>query len=320
MNFDYKKIDVLKHITSREFVETYCKNNEPVVIENFNGHWPAIKKWDSEYLIDHIGDEVVLCSQSKNEKHPDFHSFTKNGQVPLPMKFSEYIAKISGDDDLVNSRIALNRIVFEHGAKTSHRQHLKLGSLANDINMPTLLSRNNLEVGVIWIQGKRTQSWLHTDPYENLYTQVQGTKRLLLMHPEESSNVYNNRKYGGYCEVDAFEPDLKQFPDFEKASIYEVILNPGDLLYIPAFWFHAVESLGAINVTVNWWYRPEKLYCSPGTMYFLLEKMVNKLIQSENDPLVIENILSVVNKLHINMLDTDSSLVSSLYTEDRKSE
>jgi len=37
---------------------------------------------------------------------------------------------------------------------------------------------------------------------------------------------------------------------------YEAILKPGDSLFIPVGWWHAVRGVGhGINMSVNWWFR-----------------------------------------------------------------
>ena len=35
----------------------------------------------------------------------------------------------------------------------------------------------------------------------------------------------------------------KLFPSFKQSHGHEVILGPGDTLYLPPFWFHHVEGL-----------------------------------------------------------------------------
>lgn len=100
-------------------------------------------------------------------------------------------------------------------------------------------------------------------------------KRLLLIPPKKSFEVYNNGVNFGYCVVDAFNPDFYKFPHFKNATIYEVILKPGKMLYLPTFWFHCVETLGELNITTNWWFKPERLFVNPASMHFLLNKMFN---------------------------------------------
>ena len=50
--------------------------------------------------------------------------------------------------------------------------------------------------------------------------------------------------------------DLERYPLYRVAERQrmELILEPGDALYIPALWWHAVESLDT-TVSVNFWWR-----------------------------------------------------------------
>ena len=46
-----------------------------------------------------------------------------------------------------------------------------------------------------------------------------------------------------HSQVDYTNPDLEHFPDFAKANANEVIMQPGDVLYLPTNWFHYIVSL-----------------------------------------------------------------------------
>ena len=51
------------------------------------------------------------------------------------------------------------------------------------------------------------------------------------------------------------KPDKEQFPLWYLCEKEEVILNPGERLFIPAGWFHFVFSEGdGLNAAVNFWY------------------------------------------------------------------
>jgi ribosomal protein L16 Arg81 hydroxylase len=46
-----------------------------------------------------------------------------------------------------------------------------------------------------------------------------------------------------HSQVDYTKPDLELFPQFAQANANEVILQPGDVLYLPTHWFHYIVSL-----------------------------------------------------------------------------
>jgi len=60
------------------------------------------------------------------------------------------------------------------------------------------------------------------------------------------------------------KPDLIKHPLFARATPLRVILHPGDVLYLPAFWHHEVQSIPdvdesagpgrRINIAVNFWF------------------------------------------------------------------
>ena len=60
------------------------------------------------------------------------------------------------------------------------------------------------------------------------------------------------------AQVDLRNEDDSRFPRLAKAIKREVILEPGDLLFLPAYWWHEVTTLpvqpNEITVSINFWY------------------------------------------------------------------
>jgi hypothetical protein len=57
--------------------------------------------------------------------------------------------------------------------------------------------------------------------------------------------------------VDLDNPDFDQHPFFAQAldAAQTAELGPGDALYIPSLWWHAVSSLDEIGAMINFWWR-----------------------------------------------------------------
>ena len=57
--------------------------------------------------------------------------------------------------------------------------------------------------------------------------------------------------------VDIANPDLERFPNFAQSHRLECVLRPGDVLFMPAFWWHEVQSYPdpkeRRNLAVNYW-------------------------------------------------------------------
>ena len=54
--------------------------------------------------------------------------------------------------------------------------------------------------------------------------------------------------------MDIFNPDLERFPRFKDVQALECVVSPGDVLYIPSYWWHHIISLTE-TVSVTFWYK-----------------------------------------------------------------
>ena len=51
-------------------------------------------------------------------------------------------------------------------------------------------------------------------------------------------------------------PDLKTFPLFDRATAYECVIAPGEMLFVPAHWWHYVVGLDpSITISYNFFNR-----------------------------------------------------------------
>lgn len=93
----------------------------------------------------------------------------------------------------------------------------------------------------------------HFDSSRNAIALLGGERRYILSHPKHCSNLALFPKFHPserHSEVDWSDPDLEDFPQFAKAQSNEVLLQAGDALYLPSYWFHYIVSLG-LNYQCN---------------------------------------------------------------------
>ncbi|XP_055360812.1 HSPB1-associated protein 1 homolog isoform X2 [Betta splendens] len=83
------------------------------------------------------------------------------------------------------------------------------------------------------------------------------TKRWHLFPPEDTANLYPTRipyeESSVFSRVDVLRPELGRFPAFRRARPHVVTLQPGQVLYVPRHWWHYVQSVDPITVSVNSW-------------------------------------------------------------------
>jgi hypothetical protein len=107
-----------------------------------------------------------------------------------------------------------------------------------------------------WLGPAGTVTPLHADYDDNLFVQIWGSKRIFLAPPHNDEFLYSREAnallFGSPFDPEA--PDFDRFPLARQASTVECIVHPGDMLYVPAGWYHQVRSL-SFSLSANRWSR-----------------------------------------------------------------
>eukprot|EP00546_Thalassionema_frauenfeldii_P016723 CAMPEP_0178894872 /NCGR_PEP_ID=MMETSP0786-20121207/259_1 /TAXON_ID=186022 /ORGANISM="Thalassionema frauenfeldii, Strain CCMP 1798" /LENGTH=324 /DNA_ID=CAMNT_0020565013 /DNA_START=335 /DNA_END=1309 /DNA_ORIENTATION=- len=93
----------------------------------------------------------------------------------------------------------------------------------------------------------------HYDQSRNFIVLMGGQRRYVLAHPNQCPKMYLypvGHPSGRHSAIDWIQPDYERFPEFAKAQLSEVVLQAGDALYLPTFWFHFIVSLN-VNYQCN---------------------------------------------------------------------
>jgi hypothetical protein len=116
-----------------------------------------------------------------------------------------------------------------------------------------------------WLGPAGTVTPLHCDYDDNVFAQVWGTKRIMLAPPHHDEFLYpseaNAILFGSPFDPEA--PDFDRFPLARHAATVECIVGPGDMLYVPAGWFHQVRAL-SFSLSSNRWARGVPLALGDG--------------------------------------------------------
>ncbi len=112
----------------------------------------------------------------------------------------------------------------------------------------------------LWL-GNAITTPTHLDEWNNIGCVVSGRRRFTLFPPEQVANLYvgplDFAPTGAPMSlVPLHAPDFARFPRFRTAlaAALSAELGPGDALFIPALWWHHVESLEPFNLLVNYWW------------------------------------------------------------------
>lgn len=156
----------------------------------------------------------------------------------------------------------------------------------SDIPFARIALRKNPEAVNFWLGNSLSTTSLHKDNYENIYVQVRGQKHFVIMPPVAAAAV-NEQSIPGttYTSTNGDEeaelkvedlkhtldepelivpvptwdpdfPDVRSTPYSELVKPLRVTLNEGDMMYLPAQWYHKVgQSCGdeGYCCAVNYW-------------------------------------------------------------------
>jgi len=107
----------------------------------------------------------------------------------------------------------------------------------------------------LWIGSAGTCSGLHSDLKDNVFVQLAGTKRVLLVPFAQSRLVYPFVDNLVNSRVDPENWDAGQFPAYGRATVYRTVVRPGDALFIPRGWWHHLRSQEP-SISANHWFGP----------------------------------------------------------------
>lgn len=144
--------------------------------------------------------------------------------------------------------------------------HIALQSAKLDQCLPAFSRHNPMPgldptiVGRIWI-GNRTVVPAHLDHSNNLACVLIGRRTFTLFPPEQAANLYigplQSAPTGAPISlVDILKPDFERFPRYRQAQEHamQATLEAGDVLFLPALWWHHVQATTPLNILVNYWW------------------------------------------------------------------
>ena len=216
------------HLFQKQFYET----RTPVVLKNLAIHWPAYDKWNWKYFKDLVGKQRVgLYNNVKSD------AYTPINTADDYKTFGEYI-------DMISQGPAAWRIflfnIFDHAP-----------GLVKDFSWPEHLMKGFVKkYPMLFVGGATSITHMHFDiDLSNiLHTQFAGRKRVLLFPFEEQHKLYRKPyEVLSLADFSNYYKDGKlnyeQYPALKLAKGYEVILDHGDTLYMPAGYWHHMEYL-----------------------------------------------------------------------------
>ncbi|PZO36985.1 MAG: hypothetical protein DCF19_20085 [Pseudanabaena frigida] len=224
-------IDRKPNISRTDFLENYYVKNTPLILTDITKNWAALSLWNPEYLKQKYGQVEI---EVQSERNSDRLYEINVEQHRQKIRMSDYA------DVVVNGGATNNYYMV---ANNGNIEKTDLRGLLEDIEIfPEYLDPQNINgTTFFWFGPEGTITPLHHDPVNLIFVQVYGRKVWKIIPPYYTHMLYNYR--GVFSQVDCENPDYQKYPLFQKVPIIEVILNPGDAIFVPVGWWHTVKSL-----------------------------------------------------------------------------
>jgi lysine-specific demethylase 8 len=203
----------------------------PLVVRNFIS--PQAKLWSPERMVGQWGSsEVDVAVDLPSHGVPYREQF---GSHQKRMKLADFVELMQSGQSCYLTQVPLNSF-----PELDHDLNVK------DLRLGRVFSRN------LWV-GNNTRSGLHFDNADNLFCQLYGAKRALLVGPKHSKFLYPFADNPSKSQVDLDCPDFARQPKSARIEVWGCQLNAGDALYIPRGWWHYI-STADISISINCWH------------------------------------------------------------------
>ena len=257
--YDYSQPFHIKHLSSIQDWSIFSENEETI--------WNSLPK------------QLNFTYGSKNPIFPYYDTFIVEGLPNFPKEFEFYNVSIDqvlqggqADDKDATS----NSKYFYYSGNIMQDEFEEFRKkLQHEKIFQNISSLENL-IGNIWISSKDVKATLHYDAVYNLFIQVKGRKKIILQPPKDilQSFLYG-RNHPFACQsrwkdsrnqnpfhsrIPYSIKNLRPFSELTQKcepllvshflsetrnsssgpDIVEIILEPGDAIFIPPFWLHEV--------------------------------------------------------------------------------
>jgi len=244
-------------------VREVVKLRQPVILKNSPvTEWPAIELWaDDAYLTSKVAKlNSVKQTSSKLFVYHEDRKYSKYGEFGNTVSEKPFgvVEEVSTEDFLTlqlnmqySGRLGLEETndfgdneILPLDEDASPRKYLRVDD--------TPMSKN-----VFWLGQPNTTTSVHYDLQHNFVTQVRGTRRFMIYPPSASfSLVPHPYHHPRFRQSQLYYAETGGSSFWGRTTKEPVVadLEPGDLLYVPPFWWHRVESNSkGPSIQVNTW-------------------------------------------------------------------
>ena len=203
--------------------------------------------WDPEFVVDQVGSiEVPIRRITEGnyigsaEETMSVAAYYEQIRQPLPTTGIPYLAELSYD---------------EHFPSLARRL----------VDAPALPGETFGSRVMYFGRGVNSQIHFHPTGSAMLFA-LHGRKVVRLYAPDQTPHLakVRGRNFSG-VQVSSVgeltnEHDADRFPEFAGAEFVDFTVSPGDVLFIPIYWWHGIQNLDEISLTAVYFWSQDWRY------------------------------------------------------------
>lgn len=227
----FTKVEKKDSISYEEFTEEYLKKRIPVVFKNATSAWKSNKIFTPDFFSENFGN-YKTTSEGIEYTMNEILEITKNSSLenpaPYPILFEipEQMPKLLKSFDPIHLNYSrpnwFSSKLFPYG-KFGKSVHLFIGGKGNQYTLH--------------------KDFFHTNAW---ITQLYGQKKFIVFPDGHDEYLYAGKTgYSNFLSpINILNPDLQKYPEYSKATPIEVVLEPGETIFIPNAIWHTTVGLG----------------------------------------------------------------------------
>jgi hypothetical protein len=262
---------------SKDKLEEICDLRQPVL---FNFHNKLNQICSLDEISKTYGAFDIKIRNTKKEINPE-DDIKPELYVPITLKAAQKLFESDEEAKFISESNS------EFLDETALQKKIKYN---DEFIRPYMVSSCNYD---ILMASKETSTPLRYElSYRNYYLVTQGEVTIKLTPPKSSKYLYPVKDYDNFefrSPVNPWDVQPEYGPDFDKVKCLEITLKPGQIIYIPAYWWYSMKF--AENTSIACFH-----YKTYMNTLAIIPHLFMKILQSQN---IKREIVKKVEKIEV---------------------
>jgi len=237
--------------TSDDVARRLSGLRKPLIISGLHSDFEFFKQWDFDFFTNYSASITVQKPEEDGVNY--FFQY-------FQLQFAEFVRRLGKGEKLY---IGAQEILGQGGHRSDKNG---LGELAEYLKVPKWFDHKRIWSANLWMGAGNNRTLLHYDPWDTLLMLADGEKKFVIFPDSESPNMYQFSAFNFkalfqgkviHSKIRPLNVQTRYRKKFSRAKGFEGTLQAGEAMFVPAGFWHYVESSG-LNIGVNFFLHSEE--------------------------------------------------------------